>query len=83
MIYFIEIVHIVMKKKGVPMDELVRLVSEKTGLPPEKAKVAVEVVLKFLKEKLPAPIAGQLEALLSGGGSAQDVMKNLGGLLGN
>jgi uncharacterized protein (DUF2267 family) len=82
-IYFIEIVHIVMKKKGVPMDELVRLVSEKTGLPPEKAKVAVEVVLKFLKEKLPAPIAGQLEALLSGGGSAQGVMKNLGGLLGN
>lgn len=63
------------------MDELVRLVSEKTGLPPEKAKVAVEVVMKFLKEKLPAPMAGQLEVLLSGGGSAQDGMKNLGGLL--
>ncbi|GAP05666.1 MAG TPA: DUF2267 domain-containing protein [Anaerolinea thermolimosa] len=65
------------------MDELVRLVSEKTGLPPEKAKMAVEVVMKFLKEKLPPPIANQLEGLLSSGGSAQDVMKNLGGLLGH
>ena len=48
------------------MDELIKLVSAKTGLPAEQAKVAVTTVLGFLKEKLPAPLAGQIDALLAG-----------------
>ena len=46
------------------MDELVKKVSEKTGLPEEQARKAAEAVLEFLKEKLPAPLAGQLDNLL-------------------
>lgn len=55
------------------MDELVKLVSEKTGLSEESAKEAVEVVVGYLKDKLPAPIAGQVESVLSGTGVGTDL----------
>jgi hypothetical protein len=60
------------------MDELINLVVQKTGISQEQARMAVETVLGFLKSKLPAPIAGQLDSALASG----DVMKNLGGLAG-
>jgi len=63
------------------MEELVKLVSQKTGLPADKAKVAVDTVVNFLKQKLPAPIASQIDAVLSGSGP-DDLVKGLGGLLG-
>jgi hypothetical protein len=49
------------------MDELLNRVTEKTGLSPDQAKAAVESVIGFLKEKLPAPLAGELESLVGGG----------------
>jgi hypothetical protein len=68
------------------MDQLVKLVSEKTGLSEEMSKKAVEVVLDYLKEKLPAPLAGQIDGLLEGsegsGGLEDLAKKGLGGLLG-
>ncbi len=71
------------------MDELVKLVQQKTGLQEAQAKQAVETVLGFLKEKLPAPIAAQLEAALNNESvvdQASDLLKKgsggLGGLLG-
>ena len=67
------------------MDELIGLVSQKTGISADKAKTAVETVMKFLKEKLPAPLAGQLDGLAAGGGGGgglADAAKGLGGLLG-
>lgn len=63
------------------MDELIKIVAQKTGIPEAKAKVAVDTVLKFLKDKLPDPIAGQLDTLLEGK-SPTDLMSSLGGLLG-
>ncbi len=67
------------------MDELVKQVSEKTGLSEEKSKIAVETVLNYLKDKLPDPIAGQIDNVLGGGES--DALGNLagglGGLFGN
>ena len=65
------------------MDELVKLVSKKTGISEELAKAAVEVVLGYLKDKLPAPIAGQIDGIISGGGGTgdiADVTKQIGGL---
>ncbi len=59
------------------MDELVELVSKKTGLPKEQAKMAVNVVVDFLKKKLPAPIAGQIDSVLSGKGVAGAVANAL------
>jgi hypothetical protein len=64
------------------MDELIKLVSKKIGIAPEQAKLAIETVIGFLKTKLPAPIAGQIDALLGGGSAVGDVTKGLGGLFG-
>ena len=61
------------------MDELVNQVAEKTGLAPAQAKMAVDTVIDYLKDKLPAPVAGQIDAVLEGGG---DLTGGLGGALG-
>jgi hypothetical protein len=66
------------------MDELIKLVTQKVGIPEEQAKQAVETVMGFLKDKLPGPVASQVEAVLSGGEipDVGDLGKKLGGLLG-
>jgi len=63
------------------MDELVKLVVQKTGLPEATAKTVVEMVVDYLKKKLPAPVGGQIDAVLKGGGLG-DVAKGLVGKLG-
>ena len=60
------------------MNELVNLVSEKSGLNKETSEMVVKLVLDFVKDKLPDPVAGQIDNLLEGG-SATDL---LGGLFG-
>lgn len=66
------------------MDELIKLVSKKAGISETQAKSAVDTVLKFLKEKLPDPVAGRLDDIVSGAGSLDlgKGMDALGGLLG-
>jgi len=64
------------------MDELIKLVAKKTGIPEAQAKVAAETVINFLKQKLPAPIAERLDDVLSGGAINDDLLKGLGNLLG-
>ena len=63
------------------MDELVKLVVQKAGLPEAKAKTAVETVIDYLKKKLPAPIGSQIDAVLKGGGLG-DMAQGLAGKLG-
>jgi len=63
------------------MDELVDLVVKKTGIPEATARKAVKVVLDYLKEKLPAPLAGRLDDFLEGD-TPGDLLEGLGGLLG-
>ena len=64
------------------MDELIKLVSQKTGLPQDKAKVAVDTVINFLKTKLPPSLGGQLDAILAGGDLPGNLTKGVGDLLG-
>lgn len=65
------------------MEEIVRVVVQKTGMSHEQAQVAVQVVLDYLKNKLPAPIAGQLDSVLqSGGGDLGNLVQGLGGMFG-
>ena len=66
------------------MDEVVKMVSERTGLSEEMSRVAAETVLEYLKGKLPEPIAGQLDNILEGGGLGDlgNLTGGLGGLLG-
>ena len=72
------------------MEELVKQVVERTGISHEQAQTAVTTVLGFLKQRLPEPLAGQLDGLLGGAagaagglaGSAGDILGGLGGMLG-
>jgi hypothetical protein len=67
------------------MEELIKQVTAKTGISEDQARSAVTTVLGFLKDKLPAPIAGQLDNVVGGGGSgatgtAADIASKVGGL---
>ena len=66
------------------MDELVQMVSEKTGIPADAAKTAVTTVVDFIKGKLPGPIASQVDGVLSrdASGAAQGLMGDAAGALG-
>jgi hypothetical protein len=68
--------------------EVAGLVAKKVGIPADKAQLAVDVVVNFLKQKLPPTIAGEVDAVLSGnvdlsdGIGLDDAAGLLGGLLG-
>ncbi len=62
------------------MDELVKIVSQKTGLPEAQARAAAQAVVDYLKQKLPAPVAGQIDGLLSNDAAVQQAEGVLGGL---
>lgn len=66
------------------MDELIALVSEKTGLSKEMSKVAVDTVLGYLKERLPEPIAGRIDDVIEGmdASGLDELTGGLGSLLG-
>ena len=69
---------------GKATDELVGMVAQKAGISEDQAKKAVDAVWDFLDDKLPEPLAGQIDGVLSGGdipdlGGLGDT---LGGLLG-
>ena len=55
------------------LNDVINKVAEKLGISTEKATEAVTVVVDVLKKKLPAPLASQIDSLLSGG-SVSDVM---------
>jgi hypothetical protein len=73
------------------MNELIQLISQRTGLSPDKAQEVVNVVLSHLKEKLPPSLASSLESFLADGsagsggnleGEAKAIAAGLGGLFG-
>ena len=65
------------------MDELIKLVSKKVGISEAQAKEAVDVVVGYLKDNLPEPLAGQVDAALKGDLSGlSDLAGGLGSLFG-
>ncbi len=64
------------------MDELVNQLTSRLGLPEDVARQAVEIILNELKGRLPGPVAGQIDGLLSGGKGLDDLGKAAGGLGG-
>ena len=50
------------------MDELIQQLKSRVGLDDAKAQSAVQTVMEFLKQRLPGPVASQLDSALSGGG---------------
>jgi uncharacterized protein (DUF2267 family) len=66
------------------MDQLIEQIVARTGISEAQAREAVQLVLAVLKEKLPAPIAGQLDGVLNGaqGDVAGQIFGQIGGLFG-
>ena len=70
------------------MNELINLIVQKTGISQENAQKAAQTVIDFLKTKLPAPVASQVDAVLAGdmsgvAGQAGEMLKGkLGGAFG-
>jgi hypothetical protein len=59
------------------LDELIKLAVKKTGLSEAVPKQIIEVVVDFLKYKLPGPLAIQIDGALESGG----LSNTLSGLL--
>jgi hypothetical protein len=71
------------------MEDLIKQVTERTGISEEQARTAVQTVLGYLQNNLPAGISQQLGGLLGGAGGgggiadrAGDLVGGLGGMLG-
>ena len=64
------------------MDELVSTVSKKTGLSAAMAKVAVNLVIDFIKNKLPTPLGAQIDNITQNQGTLGAAENMFGGLLG-
>lgn len=63
------------------MDELVKMISKKTGLSPEMSQTVVKMVLDYVKKKAPM-IAPQIDLLVSNSSTAENAVKAISGLLG-
>ncbi|WP_026977382.1 hypothetical protein [Flavobacterium tegetincola] len=69
------------------MEQIIKMITEKTGISNEQAATAVNVVTDFLKDKLPAGMGSQLDGLLKGdtsglGDLAGGLKDGLGGMFG-
>lgn len=70
------------------MEKIVNMVAEKAGISPAQAQTAVQTVANFLKDKLPAGLAGQVDGYLnsdksSNSDSATGMAGKIGGMFGN
>jgi hypothetical protein len=63
-------------------DDLVQQISQRAGIPADKAQVAARTAIDFLDDRLPAPVGGQLKRLVEGGGAGGGGMPDLGNLKG-
>lgn len=62
------------------MDEMVKQIAARTGLPEDKALDAARAAVEFLDGRLPPPVGGSLTSMLSGeGGGALGGLGGLGG----
>lgn len=61
------------------MDDLIKQIQEKTGLPVDKAQDVIETVVGFVADKLPGPIGDQVKNFLGGDGDAADAGGDDGG----
>ena len=62
-------------------EQLTNLIVKRTGITQEQAQKTVLVVFDFLKTKLPAPIASQLQPFLTGGTVNSGITQQTGGFV--
>jgi uncharacterized protein (DUF2267 family) len=72
------------------MEELIKQVSERSGISEAQARKAVDTVMNYMRDKLPASVSGTIDSALGGGANAagnvadtaQNVLGNIGGMFG-
>lgn len=71
------------------MDEIIKMVAEKAGIPSDKARMAVDTVLGYVKQKMPPALASQLDNAVAGkpvsdvaAGLGETAREGLGGVFG-
>ena len=64
------------------MNELMEKLKSRAGLNDSQAQTAAQTVIEHLKQRLPGPVAGELDKLVSGQGGVQGVESKLEGFLG-
>jgi hypothetical protein len=63
------------------MDDLIKQITERTGLPADQARAAAQTTIDFLKEKLPESMRGYVDMALNSG-MIDDIAGQAGGMLG-
>jgi hypothetical protein len=66
---------------GFSMDELVKLIVKKTGIPEATAQMVVKIVVDYIKKKLPAPLGAQVDGLLNNAAAIQTAQNVIGNLM--
>lgn len=71
------------------MQQLIQQVADRAGISEDSATRAVETVMNFLRDKLPGPMASQIENYLGGAegepseaGAGESLMARAGSMLG-
>ncbi len=64
------------------MNEIIEQLKSRVGLNDNQAQSAAETVINYLKQRLPGPIAGELDKVVAGQGGAEGIESRLGSLLG-
>jgi hypothetical protein len=63
------------------MEELAKVIAERTGLPADQALSAAQTAVDFIKSRLPESMAGYVDMALNSG-MVDDVANQAGNLLG-
>lgn len=63
------------------MEELVKAISDRTGLPADQARGAAQAAIDFIKAKLPDSLQGYVDTALNSG-ALDDVAGQAGNILG-
>ncbi|MCA1555391.1 MAG: hypothetical protein LC747_01755 [Acidobacteria bacterium] len=72
------------------MEELIKQITERTGITESQARTAIDTVINYMRDKLPASVSGTIDNALGGGANvagdladtAQNVLGGLGGMFG-
>ncbi len=64
------------------MNELIQQLKSRVGLNDDQAHSAAQTVIDYLKQRLPGPVAGELDKVVAGAGGAEGIESKIGGILG-
>ena len=64
------------------MNEIVQQLKSRVGLNDNQAQSAAQFVIDHLKQRLPGPMAAELDKIVSGAGGAEGIESRVEGFLG-